>query len=446
MTIKRRNRGFAHVFSVFLFIILAFLPGCQDNSNSDQNGGNSQTVSASGKITLGTAGLSGVAVTISGTDISARTTSTLTSGCYSFDSLSAGTCRITPAKDNYTFTPAYIDITLSRGNSANNDFTASATSGADDPSGSEKVKLVFVGDINLGTKVGESVAANGNGDYNFPFIHVSSYLGAFDLAFGNLESIISDKGETTKPVTGVDLRANPDAVSGLLGAGFDVVSVANNHAGDFGEEGMTDSFARVKAAGIDIAGGGGNRTEARTAIIREVKGVRIACLSYTNVPMYMDSYGFGQTPVARWIATDKRPGIAWAHDSRFESFGTIDDMCDDIASAAAKADIIVVMVHFGWEYKYEPDDAQIQFAHAAIDAGADFVMGHHPHVTQETEEYNGGFIAYSLGNFVFDISEEMATGTTRGMIIEATIQNGTVNDVKTRYSNINSLYQVTLEE
>lgn len=310
----------------------------------------------------------------------------------------------------------------------------------------EIVKLLFVGDINLGTKVGESVVSNGGGDYNFIFSPVASYIKSFDLAIGNLESIISDKGTTTKPVTGVDLRADPAAVNGLVGAGFDIVNVANNHAGDFGEAGMVDSFSRLTAAGIDFVGGGINYTAARKPVIKEIKGIKIACLGYTNVQMYMDSWYAGQVPTSRWIATNSRPGVAWAHDTRFENFGSVADMTADVKAARANADVVVVIVHFGMEYQYVPTQEQKDWAHAAIDAGAVMVIGHHPHVCQTVEEYKGGFIAYSLGNFVFDISEDMAAGTTKGLVVEATFTNGKMTNVHTRDSRIDQYYQVSLIE
>jgi len=162
--------------------------------------------------------------------------------------------------------------------------------------------------------------------------------------------------------------------------------------------------------------------------------------------MYMDSYYAGQIPTSRWIATDSRPGIAWAHDTRFENYGDISDMTADIRAARAIADVVVVMMHFGWEYKYQPDQAQQDLAHAAIDAGAALVIGHHPHVCQKIEQYNGGFIAYSLGNFVFDISEAMAEGATRGMAVEATFTDGKLTNVHTRSTSINEYYQVSLIE
>ena len=326
-------------------------------------------------------------------------------------------------------------------------FTTMAAAGTDPGTGTvnRTVKMVFVGDINLATKVGKSVDENCGGDYNFPFVNVESYLRGFDLTFGNLESIISNKGTTTKPLTGVDLRAKPAAVNGLAGAGFDIVTVANNHAGDFGEAGMLDSLSRLTAAGISYVGGGSNLAAARKPVIKEVNGVKIACLGYTGVPMFMDSYYAGSRMTNRWLAKTSRAGVAWASDAYFTTFGDSAAMAADIKSARLLADVVVVMIHFGWEYEYVPRQTEQDMAHAAIDAGAALVIGSHPHVCQATEKYNGGFIAYSLGNFVFDISEDKASGATTGMIVEATYTNG-VMSIVTKYSQINEYYQVSLKE
>ena len=447
-TLKRLIHG---SLTAFLLLIILFSQSACDGNDTDPSdpGQGNVLMTVSGNVTSGAAGLPGVTVTLSGNDIESQTFLTDTTGSYSFNDLAKGNYRITPGMTGYAFSPAYINITLPGADSVDNNFTATADGSTDDPGNDdpadpgETVKLVFVGDINLGRGVGESVVQKGKGDYNYIFTNVASYLGSFDLTIGNLESIISDKGTNTKANYGVSLRAVPEAIKGLTGAGFDIVSVANNHTGDYNLEGMTDSFARIEGAGIKISGGGSNRTEARSPVINDIKGVRIACLSYTSVGMYMDSYYMGTRPVDDWIATAENPGIAWAHNSRFDELGNLDDMADDIKKADMLADVVVVMIHFGTEYEKVSNDFQKLTAHAAIDAGADLVIGHHPHVTQETEMYNGGYIAYSLGNFVFDQSKE---GTDKGMVVEATIADGNVTNVKTRNTIINDYYQVSLVE
>jgi poly-gamma-glutamate capsule biosynthesis protein CapA/YwtB (metallophosphatase superfamily) len=431
-----------HLILILIISVFVVGSGCD---GADEN----MSFILSGTVTCSSSVLEGVSVSISRDGSVMATVMTGPQGRYEARGLDSGCYLVVPGREGYLFTPASLSVEIDGADREGADFTAATVGSPDpgtDPEDGEIVSLVFVGDINLGSGVGQAVDAQAGGDYNFPFAPVASYLSGFDLTIGNLESIISDQGVTTKPVTGVSLRAHPNAIQGLLGAGFDIVSVANNHAGDFGEEGMIDSFNRLAAAGIGCAGGGINRTGARAPVIRQVRGGTIACLAYTNVPMYMDSFWAGQMPTSRWLATDDRAGVAWAHDSRFSTFGNLDDMRADIAAAAVQADLVVVMVHFGWEYNYEPDQAQIDLARAAIDAGAKLVLGHHPHVTQPVEEYHGGFIAYSLGNFIFDISEARAAGATRGMVVEARVQNGDIVDVVTRYSRYNEFFQVSLEE
>ncbi|MBU0990867.1 MAG: CapA family protein [Proteobacteria bacterium] len=130
------------------------------------------------------------------------------------------------------------------------------------------------------------------------------------------------------------MRAEPDAVNGLTYAGFDIVSVANNHIGDYDFEGMTDSFERLEDAGIDHAGGGLDFDKAHTPVIKNINGTIIAVLADTNVPMYMDATG-PYAPTPKWIAREGRPGIARAHNTRFEMYGDLAQMSENIIQAKA---------------------------------------------------------------------------------------------------------------
>ena len=339
------------------------------------------------------------------------------------------------------------------------------------PAGS--IKVTIAGDINLGHFVEEAILdeSRGNGDFNFPFRFVAEYLAASDLAFGNLESVISDKGTNTKTFLetvgyGVSLRADPRAVEGLKYAGFDILNLANNHAGDYGFEALEDSFQRLVSAGISYVGAGKDYSEAHSAVIREIRGTKIAFLGYSNTPMYADVTG--TSPTSKWIArgpendTQQRSGIAWAHDTRFEKYGDFSGMENDIRQAKNQADIVIVSLHFGWEYDLQPDTgpadnkAQQRLARAAIDAGASLVVGHHPHVVQwltddsAIENYNGGYIAYSIGNFVFDISSthpDAPNGeAAHGLLLDVYISDKKIfkiNQVRTVYYD--DLWQVHID-
>ncbi|HOW80923.1 MAG TPA: CapA family protein [Spirochaetota bacterium] len=419
--------------------------------------------SLGGTITSGGAALSGVSVSVSlGGDLVASV-QTDSQGEYRAENLAAGTYTVTPSRSGYEFTPSSLTVTISGSDSEDNGFTAAAVSGGG------AVKLIFVGDINYAHFVEEVIQdpAIGNGDYRYPLLQVADYLKSADITFGNLESMISDQGEDTKDWLtelgyGLSLRAAPGSIDGLQYAGFDILNLANNHTGDFDFEAMEDCVSRLDAAGIDHVGVGENYAAAHAPVIREVNGTRIAFLGYSNVPMYADVTG--TTKSCKWIARgeetgeDDRWGLAWASDYRFAKYGDFSDMQNDIRNARAQADIVIVSAHFGWEYAQKPDTnedgktplteqkekAQQEMAHLAIDAGASLVVGHHPHVVQwlddakttAIESYNGGYIAYSLGNFLFDISSERDETAPHGLLMNVTVKNGAIDSieqVKTHY-------------
>jgi len=291
------------------------------------------------------------------------------------------------------------------------------------------ITLIFVGDIMLDRGVEFMVNKYGEKDWRFPFLEIADDLKEADILFGNLEGPISDKG--TKVGSIYSFRANPEAIEGLSFAGFDVLSVANNHMFDYGREAMEDTFLRLKTAGIDYVGGGFNEKEAYSPLIKEINGsthstssgqAKIAFLAYTNLGS------------ENWAAKGDNSGIAWLAKERLER---------DIKEAKNQVDIVVVSLHFGEEYKSQPTSEQKFFAHLVIDSGADLVVGHHPHVIQEIEKYNEGYIAYSLGNFVFDqgFSEE----TMRGLMLKVLIEGGKIKEVVPIEIKINKFFQPRLE-
>lgn len=145
----------------------------------------------------------------------------------------------------------------------------------------KSITLFFVGDIMLDRGVKVSVKKYGNNDWKFPFLKISDFLNQADILFGNLEGPISDKGR--KVGTIYSFRADPKVVEGLKYAGFDILSVANNHIFDYAESAMIDTFSRLKEAGIDYIGGGFNESEAYSPEIREINGTKIAFLAFTNL-------------------------------------------------------------------------------------------------------------------------------------------------------------------
>jgi poly-gamma-glutamate synthesis protein (capsule biosynthesis protein) len=181
-------------------------------------------------------------------------------------------------------------------------------------------------------------------------------------------------------------------------AGFDILNLANNHFGNQGRPGMLYTYDHLTANGIGYVGAGRNDTEAHGAKTLEVDGYKLAFLGYNDVE-----------PVA-YTAKPDTPGLAWATDDKVRA---------GVAAAAAASDFVVVNVHWGNEYTPDPTDRQRALARLMVDAGADVVIGHHPHVVQATEFYRGAFIAYSLGNFVFD--QMWSVETQQGLIAELSL-------------------------
>lgn len=260
----------------------------------------------------------------------------------------------------------------------------SRAAGADAEAG-PAVRLLFVGDVMMGARIADMLEREG---YDYPYRHVGEALRAADLAVGNLENPITDRGEPADKTW--TFRASPLTAPAMKAGGFDAFSLANNHVLDYGVDGLLDTLQYLDEAGIGWAGAGRDAEEAYRAFVAEVKGVRVAVLGFSHV-----------VPEVGWKATDGRPGVAEAYDMRRALAA--------VGEAREAADLVVVMVHWGIERAEEPEPYQVEKAHAFIEAGADLVIGSHPHVLQGIEAYNGKWIAYSLGNFIFTVSPNAET-------------------------------------
>lgn len=272
----------------------------------------------------------------------------------------------------------------------------------------ETVDLVWVGDILLDSAPGRTIAAGGD-----PFSNVSAILGRADAAIGNLECPVATGGQAVDKM--FTFRALP-ATLATLKTHIDVVSLANNHSGDYGPQALSETVQHLTTAGISYFGAGANLTEAHTAHIFERKGVRIALLGYDEF-------------LPRWFeASDTRPGVAWSEDEQ---------VVLDIRRARAQgATVVVPFLHWGWENEPSPSARQRDLAHILIDAGADAVVGSHPHVTQGAELYRGKPIVYSLGNFVFDLFDKPAN--TEAWMLKMTVDSAGVVEWSTWVVRIDS--------
>ncbi|HUK77662.1 MAG TPA: CapA family protein [Thermoleophilia bacterium] len=275
--------------------------------------------------------------------------------------------------------------------------TAGAVAAASPPAGTTPAVTVVSGGDTMGDRgVKAFIAAHGA---DAVLAGIAPVLRQADAAWVNLESPLTPISD---PYPGKDVRfqGDPRLAAALARAGVDVVNVANNHAVDQGRAGLLDSIRRLKAAGVQVVGGGRDAAAARLpAIVHTSGGATIGFLGWTDI--IWPGYEAG-------AAT---PGVATARTDM-----TL--VTQAIRRLKARVDYVVVCFHWGVEYTDAPIAAQIAEAHAAIDAGADLVIGHHPHVLQGTQLYKGRFIVYSLGDLVFD-HYSLATGQT--VLVDATL-------------------------
>jgi poly-gamma-glutamate synthesis protein (capsule biosynthesis protein) len=239
------------------------------------------------------------------------------------------------------------------------------------------INLIFVGDIMVAhdEETGKLIEQGVD-----PFEPFASLLKAADISVGNLECVVAEKGEPVKKP--YRYRADPRCLP-LLKQHFTAFTVANNHSGDFGKAAFGEQCGLLEKAEIPYFGGGRNKADAHKPWIINQHGVRIAMLGYCEV--YLKSFQ----------AEDNVPGVAWSeHDH---------EVLSDIRTAHEKykADVVIPFMHWGDEGD-PPTKREKSFARKMIDAGADVVVGAHPHVTQGAEYYKNRLIVYSLGNFLFN--------------------------------------------
>lgn len=247
-----------------------------------------------------------------------------------------------------------------------------------------EMHLAVVGDIMLARDVGDRIRAEGT---DAVLAGVREQLHGADLTIGNLESPLCSGG--TPAAKGFPFRAEPSSLDVLTDGSFDLVSLGNNHILDFGPECMDSTTALLDGAGIEHVGVGQTLEEAREPVVLEHNGMRIAFLSYLQMPV--ERSGFD---ARSWTATRTSPGLAWAHPQVITA---------DVTAARADADHVIVLLHSGFESTEHLSPEQRAAGEAALDAGASAVLGSHPHQLQAAHQrHDGRFVAWSLGNFVFD--------------------------------------------
>lgn len=282
---------------------------------------------------------------------------------------------------------------------------------------SSETSMLFVGDIMLSRSVGALMVSKNN--YLWPFRQIADFLKEADLTFANLETPVSNRGVKVGSI--YSFRSAPESVLGLNYAGFDVVSLANNHAWDYGREAFVDTMDHLASAGIAYVGGGHNESEAHAGVIKDVGGVKVGFLAYTNLlPKSLSALG-------------DKPGVVVYDETQIVT---------DIARMKTQASIVVVSFHWGEEYKPVHNSLQEDIGHKAVDAGADLIIGHHPHVVQDVEQYKGKYIVYSLGNFIFD--QNFSAETMTGLAVKVWLKDKKIDRIEKIPVHISRQYQASL--
>lgn len=242
---------------------------------------------------------------------------------------------------------------------------------------SEKDKLVIaaVGDIGLIGDVRKNIIRYGN---EFPFTDVKDSLNSANLVFGNLEMPFSEKIPDYSEKKSSEFWADPQTVQVLKDGGFSILSFANNHTLEQGEQGVETTINLLEEIGIKCVGAGKDLASSRRLVVEVQNDIKIGFLAYAKSDEYATNSNYGPAPLN-------------------EKF-----MIEDIQKARSEVDVLIVSLHFGMIYMDYPSDEGRALCRRIIDSGANIILGHHPHVLQGIEEYNNGLIAYSLGEFIFD--------------------------------------------
>jgi poly-gamma-glutamate synthesis protein (capsule biosynthesis protein) len=264
--------------------------------------------------------------------------------------------------------------------------------------------IFFAGDIMLSRNVaGHMIDTN---DYTLPFIKVADEIKKADIASANLESPFNTTGRYFVENSLV-FNADPKSVEGLKLAGFDILATANNHAFDQGQTGLDYTIDWLTSNNILTTGTVHSKLEMPDPIIKH-NDILFGFLSYSYTAL-----NDGGKSTSRYI----------------KDFNNLVGLEQDILDMKGHtADVVIVNMHAGIEYKRTPSQSQIDFAHAAIDAGADLVIGHHPHWIQTIEQYKGKYIFYSLGNFVFD--QMWSQDTREGLTVLVTYENQEIKKIE----------------
>ncbi len=259
------------------------------------------------------------------------------------------------------------------------------------------VTVCLAGDIFLARGVEEKIVKFG---MDYPYERIKGIFLKSDIAFANLECPLTNSNRASIKSKKYIFKEDQKNAFAIKKAGINVLSIANNHTMDYGSKGLRDTMDALKEAGILYSGGGGNREEAHRPVFIDKAGIKVGFLSYSEFPP------------EGYFHFDEKADV---------SFLDNENMGKEIKAAKKQCDWLIVSFHWGKEFHTSRSESQKLTAHQAVDSGADFVVGHHPHVLQEVEKYKDRLIFYSLGNLTFDKTEP--EGVTRSAVVRLELTN-----------------------
>lgn len=282
-----------------------------------------------------------------------------------------------------------------------------------DRSHSEDAVITMTGDVMLSRYVTKDYMKKGNEYY---FEHVDDVFSTSDLVLTNFESaVVNDLTQDYRvdPRSQINLAVDKEAIEKINESKINLLSLANNHIGDYGYKGLLETLEITKELDVSTVGLYENAKQDRLYYYEEIDGNKIAIVSASDV-LNVKEY---------------KPTLKDNHAGFISSWTQEDLLMDVIQEAKEEADVVIAYIHWGNEYISKISERQIDLSKRIVDAGADMIVGHHPHVLQEISQYKGVPIINSLGNFVFD---QVQGDTSLSSLLSVHIEEGTIQKLYIR--------------
>ena len=265
-----------------------------------------------------------------------------------------------------------------------------------------QLQIMFAGDTMLGRLTNETINQKG---YSYPWGNVLPLIGKADLRIVNLETTFTKSSKKVPKF--FNYKADPKNVQALVKADINVVSLANNHSKDFGDEGLLETIKILDETHILHVGAGRTIQEAHKPVIIEKQGIKLGIIGATdNEPT--------------WQATESTPGV------NFFTVHDLAELLDQIKHLKERVDFVVVSLHWGPNMRQQPTKEYIDAAHKMIDAGADIIHGHSAHIFQGVAMYKNKLIMYDTGDFVDDYRIDPVLRNDQGLLFFVTINKGVI--------------------